>query len=277
MSAKILQNNLDWILEKQRDIELTDPVFTPIFDEQFDHLSNSKIAKSQWLFEDWKSIAGHINSLLDGYTGCLSIHGPFIGIPTFAADLKLRDLCRLRFNQALEFAGEIGATQMVIHSPFEFFGDAFVPHTTDKSLDEIIALSIDLFSEVLSHAEEAQCVLVFENTYDKRPGPLVKLVRQFDSPLVKCSVDLGHAYLTHRQGGTPADRWISETGDLLAHTHLHDNDGAADRHWPVGRGDINWYAVFCALDILPAMPRLIIESQNPQWAAKWLSDEGFAQ
>jgi sugar phosphate isomerase/epimerase len=33
----------------------------------------------------------------------------------------------------------------------------------------------------------------------------------------------------------------------LTHTHLHDNDGAADRHWPLGQGTVKSEPTFAAI------------------------------
>jgi sugar phosphate isomerase/epimerase len=73
------------------------------------------------------------------------------------------------------------------------------------------------------------------------------------------------------------DQWVREAGAYLAHMHLQDGDGCADRHWAPGRGSINWYAVFDALAELPEMPRLILETQQIDEGAAWLAAQGYAR
>lgn len=277
LPASLLEDRMELIEAEQRDVEIGDPAFTPIFDNEFDHLPIAANANLPWLLEDWRTITRRVNGLLSGYTGRIGIHGPFVGIPTFAVDRKIRDICRQRFNQALEFAAEIRATQMVVHSPWEFFGGPFVPHSTVQSSALVIDLAVDLLSEVLPNAREANCTIVFESIFDKRPGPLLDVVRRFDSPHVRFSIDFGHVYVNHLMGGPPPDQWIRDAGSLLVHTHLQDTDGAADRHWPVGRGAINWFAVFEALHELEEMPRLILEEADHRWSINWLRQEGFAR
>jgi sugar phosphate isomerase/epimerase len=46
---------------------------------------------------------------------------------------------------------------------------------------------------------------------------------------------------------------------MLAHVHLQDADGHADRHWQIGQGNILWPSVFAAIAGLPVKPRLILE------------------
>ena len=58
----------DWILEKQRDLEIQD------------------FFRSETLDGDWRSVGAEIRRLLDGYTGRLGIHGPFWGFKIDSQD-----------------------------------------------------------------------------------------------------------------------------------------------------------------------------------------------
>ena len=49
-------------------------------------------------------------------------------------------------------------------------------------------------------------------------------------------LDTGHAFAN---GLDPA-REVHDSGDRLIALHVHDNDGELDRHWPPGRGKIDW-------------------------------------
>ncbi|MEZ4634493.1 MAG: TIM barrel protein [Caldilineaceae bacterium] len=73
-------------------------------------------------------------------------------------------------------------------------------------------------------------------------------MQSIDSPWLRLSVDVGHAFLTSQIGGPPPDQWIREAGAWLAHVHLQDSDGCADRHWRLGQGNLNWFAIFNALN-----------------------------
>lgn len=276
-SIKRLEHNLDWFMTGNRDVELTDTVLTAIYDNDFEHLKGMYNEDSPWTLEGWKTLANRANQMLTGYTGRIGIHGPFVDIPTFVLDKKISEVTSLRFNQALEFAAEVGATQMVVHSPWEFFGGAHVPHSGDGDRSMVIGRVHRLFDRVLPNAKAANCEIVIETIFDKRTGPLIELVRSFDSPLVRLSIDFGHTYLMQQAGGPPPDQWVRDAGDLLAHTHIQDNDGLSDRHWPAGRGNVNWYAVFNALKELDIMPRLILETGDYQWVADHFQNEGFAR
>ena len=53
--------------------------------------------------------------------------------------------------------------------------------------------------------------------------------------------------------------FIAASENLLAHVHLQDVDGYADRHWLPGEGTVSWQPVMDALHNSEAVPKLIIE------------------
>jgi sugar phosphate isomerase/epimerase len=63
-------------------------------------------------------------------------------------------------------------------------------------------------------------------------------------------------------GAPPVDYYIDAAGDALAHMHIQDNDGYADRHWIPGDGTVRWPAVFRALGRLAVTPRLLLEVRD---------------
>ena len=94
----------NWLIENQRDLEIQDA------------------AAPDFLDSDWKPTVKNIRSQLDGHTGRVGIHGPFWGIPIAAIDRKVRVAVKERLKQGLDFCAELGATHMVVHSPFDFLG-----------------------------------------------------------------------------------------------------------------------------------------------------------
>ena len=275
MTAKELPVHVDWLIAHQRDLEIQDPVFTPIFDNDWRHLDQIPGLSDGITYADWRRIAQTVRAQLNGYKGRLSIHGPFVGLPLMSLDREIRQVVSRRLRQALAFAEEIGATQMVLHSPWTFLGGPYMPYASIKGQQQVIALTLDLVEPLLPIAKSAGCTLVFEGVFDKHPQPLLDLVKAFSSDYVRISVDTGHAYINHVQGGPSVDHWITTTAPFLAHLHLQDGDGCADRHWAPGRGDINWYAVFEALEAVDSMPRLILETRRFREGAEWLAAQNY--
>jgi sugar phosphate isomerase/epimerase len=229
---------------------------------------------------DWRSLVRQIRDTLDGHTGRLGIHGPFIGLTIAAYDPKVRTVVAERLRQGVEFAAAIGATHMVLHSPFESLGSPLVVNTPALRHEQTIGLAHATLESVIPLAAQAGCTLVIENIFDANPAPWLALVRSFDTPTVRASIDVGHAIVTQRIGGPPPDQWVREAGSLLAHVHLQDTDGHLDRHWAPGAGSLNWYALFEALGEIQAQPRLILELRDHSQIARgaeFLAQHGLAR
>lgn len=261
MPAAALETHRDWLIAGQRDLEIQDPVTPGLLDS------------------DWRPLVRRIRDLLDGHQGRVGIHGPFLGLNIAAQDPKVQTLVSERLRQALEFATELGATHMVIHSPFTFLGAPLLAHTPGTRRSIEIAMAQRIIGPVLPMAEQIGCTLVVENILDTSSTPLLDLVRSFESPFVRASLDVGHATITQRIGGPTPDQWVREAGALVAHIHLQDSDGYLDRHWAPGDGGINWYALFEALSELDETPRLLLELRDTNQIARgaaYLQGRGLA-
>lgn len=261
MPIELLPNYRDWLMEHGgRDLEIQDGFMAAVLDG------------------DWKPLVARAKENLDGYAGRMGIHGPFDGLWMASSDPFVRKMIAQRYIRALEFAADLGATHMVIHSPFLFFGHPQVAHAPSNGLQQQIDYVHGTLETVLPVARNLGLTLVIENIRDTNPAPLRTLVQSFNSELVRMSLDVGHAHLMQQIGGPSADQWVLEVGSLLAHVHLQDNDGFLDRHWNPGHGGINWRALFHALARIEAKPRMILEVRGHQIApaARWLVGEGLA-
>ena len=174
----------------------------------------------------------------------------------------------------------LGATQMVIHSPYStwhYNNRDNLPETRQQVVD----LTHATLDPVIARAEAANVTMVLENTEDKDTDARCLLADSFDSPSVKVSVDTGHAHYAHGStGAAPVDYYITRAGEQLHHVHLQDADGFADRHWAIGKGTVNWHAVFAALAPLGSPPRLILELRDKGGilpSAAYLQDLGLAR
>ncbi|MEM7533368.1 MAG: sugar phosphate isomerase/epimerase family protein [Chloroflexota bacterium] len=262
MKAADLSTFSEWLITGQRDLEIQDAILPDVLDG------------------DWQSIAAQINATLDGYNGRLGIHGPFIDISIMTRDPRVRELTQTRLQQGLEFGAAIKASHMVIHSPFKYFGDPFLPHSFELGQAAEIEQVHKTLEPVVAAAKAMQCTLVIETIFDLNTTPLLNLVRSFESDYVRFSIDTGHVYITHLRGGPTPDQWAAAGKDLLAHIHLQDTDGRSDRHWAPGYGNINWYAFFAIIRQLETAPRLILEMKDTAdifRGAAWLAEQGFVQ
>jgi sugar phosphate isomerase/epimerase len=258
MRLERLRELQHWYMPDHRDLEIQDSANPALLDG------------------DWESTAREVTRVLDGYQGRLGVHGPFIDLTIGANDSLIRQAVIKRLLTGLEFAAIVGASHMVIHSPVRFLGsNPFEPAKNVLGTDENETVQATI-NAILPRAQELGCMLVIENIFDRNPSRLRSIVESFDSEYVRMSIDIGHAHVMSKLGGAAPDQWVLEAGDLLAHLHLQDTDGDADRHWTPGVGSIQWKALFDALDAQGGDPRLIIETgEDLVKGANWLSEQGY--
>lgn len=229
----------DWLIAGQRDLELNDIASPGAIDG-----------------DDWEAQAEAIKDALTGYTGLFGIHGPFFALDITGADPEITTVSQRRLLQGLDYAKLVGAGHMVVHSPFHPFID-----TSNRSTFEGYVTAVCRGLEpIVARAAEIGTTLVLENILDYTSRGVIAVAETFNTPHFRLSVDVGHAELQARRGGTSPKQFINEVGPYLEHVHLQDNDGAYDRHWAVGDGELSWYGIMEAIAALDHTPRLIIET-----------------
>lgn len=241
LPVSALETYRDWILEAQRDVEIQSVHFPEVLDG------------------DWQPLVDEARRLLDGHTGRLGIHGPFIGLHVASPDPSIQQAVARRMQQALDVCEALGATQMVIHSPFTAW-DHNNFRNFRGSRERIFEATHATLDTVVNRAGNQGVTLVLENILDVDPDERQRLVQSFGSEAFKLSVDTGHAHIAHTcTGAEPVDYFIQSAGDMLGHVHLQDTDGFADRHWALGEGKIRWQAVFRALSEIESKPHIVLE------------------
>jgi sugar phosphate isomerase/epimerase len=120
---------------------------------------------------------------------------------------------------------------MVIHSPFTMWDHNNLDLLPDNRAGLVERVRATL-ADVIRRAEDTHCQLVIENIEDKDRADRLRLARARDSDKVCVSQDAGHAhYAQVSTGAPPVDYYADAAGVSLAHVHLQDSDGYADRHW----------------------------------------------
>lgn len=102
--------------------------------------------------------------------------------------------------------------------------------------------------ELAAHAEGSGVVVCVENMPPgvhpgSRMDELFNLLRELERCGLALALDTGHAHISAELGVETI-----AAGDLLATTHVHDNDGRRDTHDCPGYGTIDWTAWARALD-----------------------------
>jgi Sugar phosphate isomerases/epimerases len=214
------------------------------------------------LSNEFEARVAAAKSALDGHEGRIGIHGPFEGLDIDNKDAELRPLITARFLKALEAADQIGARQMVMHSPFDLWYQNNV-FSFPGYVEAKLARIHETLRPVVEKAADLGITLVIENIEDVRPETRRAMVDSFSSDALALSIDTGHAHLArHMSGAPPVSDFVCDAGAQLAHVHVQDVDGHADRHWAPGDGTIEWFAVFQAIAGCGAEPHLVLELRN---------------
>lgn len=264
MTVAELETLQDFILPENRDLELQD------------------FCQLGVLQGDWRPVADRARALLKGYTGRLGIHGPFWGLHIASLDDEIRAVVTKRLLQGLDVCEHLGATQMVIHSPYSTWDFNNLDNAPDrKAYQMVLEATHQTLDAAVKRAEAIGVTMVVENIQDKDPDIRRLLVEDFASPALAVSIDTGHAhYAFGSTGAPPVDYYVRRAGNALQHIHLQDADGYADRHWTIGEGNIAWAAVFRALGEFTSKPRLILELRDKAGilpSVAWLEARGLAR
>lgn len=266
-------------------LEQVDGLRAFVFDHDRDLEIQDLVDPGAMTGDRWRMTAERAARLLDGHRGRLGLHGPYEGLLIDTPDPDVRQVVQARLDAALDALilmnrRHAGGAHMVVHSPYT----TWHWHNRGTSYDGS-AMILDMTHRTLGpavrKAEDHGITIVIENCEDKDPAERVALAASFDSPAVRVSLDTGHAHYAHgATGAPPVDVFVRAAGDALAHVHLQDADGFADRHWAIGRGTVCWHSVFRALKDLAQTPRLILELADIRditGSARWLAMEGLAQ
>lgn len=262
LSLDMLDLHRDWVLESQRDVELQSFCWP-----------NTDVA-------DYPAMIARALRLLDGHSGRLGLHGPFMSFKIDCADPAITEVIRQRMLRTLEICAALGADQMVIHSPYGMWNEAECATSPAAEYGHIERVRYVL-APVIAETEALGVDLVIENVEDIDPRARVRLAEALKSTRLRVSLDTGHAQMMHsRCGAPPVDAFVQAAGARLGHVHLQDIDGFADRHWHPGEGVVPWHSVFAALHRLPRMPRLILEVDDERGVrrgAEYLAALGLAR
>lgn len=252
----------DWVFEKNRTLELQDFCAVAMHKDDQDDLITA------------------YKQLLAGFEGQFGIHGPFLGLDLASDDEDVQAIVTTRLLDALTKCEKLGATHMVMHSPFTMWHS--LNFTNYDFLRPVMFSNIErILAPVIERAEAIGCCLMLENIDDVDPGLRNAVIDMMDSPMLKVSIDTGHAQLAHGQyKAPPVTDFVVQASDKLGHVHLQDADGYADRHWHPGEGTQPWGAFFKVLAESKATPRLILEVRDrkeklPQ-TVQWLENRGWA-
>jgi len=154
----------------------------------------------------------------------------------------VRDASIREIYRAIALAAQVGAGLITVHpTP--------CPDYERATLARREQLQRQALSELCDRADTQGIVLALENMPSPNvyaPG-FVYMHSHFalleEIPALGITFDVGHANMA----GISLRDTVLHVRHRLRHIHVHDNDGSADQHLPVGRGTVDWLGLTQAL------------------------------
>jgi sugar phosphate isomerase/epimerase len=196
---------------------------------------------------DWEARFALHEAICAHFQGTIAVHGPFIGIEYAHVDCLIREAVNRRLDMTFDVAVKLKASRVVLHSGYTPVIDLF--KLEDLWLNGCVAF----WQREIRRWADAGIEIVLENDVEKSPDLLVRLVDQVDHPFLGLCMDIGHQHLFSE---LTALEWVRRMAHRLFHLHLHDNDRTGDKHWPLGRGTIDFEPFYAAL--LRHVPRATV-------------------
>ncbi|MGM0446070.1 MAG: sugar phosphate isomerase/epimerase family protein [Bacillota bacterium] len=175
-----------------------------------------------------------IKLLLNKYNLKPSYHGPAHDVDITSMNPGVKKESIKQHKRSLDIAKFLGVDVYVVHAGSFYPGDK---NMLQKGLDRLYR-SID---ELLTLAQKNDIILavenhpVNENGIFNNPKRMKKIIKDFNSPYLKATLDIGHANLTKY----PVIDYIEELGKDIKHIHINDNDGIKDLHLVYGEGSLD--------------------------------------
>lgn len=200
------------------------------------------------LLKNADELVGRYRRGLSGFTGTLSVHGPFLHLIPGAVDPLIAEATATRMRQAVAYAHEFGAKNLILHHGY-FDGARFDQGWLKRSLI--------FWRNILAVLPEGLTIHL-ENVHELTPELQLALIDEIADQRLGICLDIGHA---HAYSSVPTVDWVTSLGKRISYVHLHDNDGCGDQHLPLGQGNIPLQEVLSALEAQAPQAVWMIETE----------------
>lgn len=176
----------------------------------------------------------------------LSIHAPCVAVNL----ANPKEFSYLEtYRRTLAYAQKQKASFVVLHTNEQWTGER----------ENVTALVEKRLKEILALAKMHNVKILIENVGLRTNGTLLydweqylELLARF--PQTGALIDLGHAHVN----GWDIINVLEVLQSQIKAVHLHDNNGLADQHLPIGEGSIDWQNYFCkAREVIPAAVQVL--------------------
>jgi len=186
----------------------------------------------------WEDRLALHSSLRPKIAGRAAVHGPFIGIAYDHRDCLLMEATRKRMDMTFDVVKHLKPDTLVMHS-------GITPLSARSEEDAWVEAVSAFWKEEIRRYKAIGVRVVLENTAERSPDTLARLLDAVNDTSLGICLDVGHA--NYASDFKPCD-WVQPLSRWLRHIHLHDNNGREDEHLPVGKGNIDFQKLFSAFE-----------------------------
>lgn len=160
----------------------------------------------------------------------------------FASTFADKEQTEKRFNEivkGMEHSALVGAEMIVVHA------STHLDVTNPENHDALFESDMNLYTKLIPYAEEFGIKIAIENinrAITRAPEGLMKVYDELNNDAFCVCFDVGHGNII---GEDPAEA-IRKLAGRIKCTHIHDNDGTADKHTLPYHGTIDWESVMKA-------------------------------
>ncbi len=168
----------------------------------------------------------------------VTMHGPYLNINPGSSDEAVRASTEKRYERVFEVVEDLRPRNIVLHAGYherKFLGDSGF----------WLEQSMKTWPRFVKEAERVGTVIAAENIFEKTPSTLKTLADEIGSPNFRVCIDSGHLSVF---SSVAVEDWFVELGPYMAEVHLHDNNGVADDHLPIGEGSIDFKMYFSLIE-----------------------------
>lgn len=196
-----------------------------------------------------------------------TLHGAFYDVIPFSPDPKIREIGRLRINQSLEAAKEMGVKAVVFHTGYN-------PSLNSEAyVEQWIETNVVFWSEIL--VQNPGVNIYLENTFEATPKLLERLSERLSRyENYGICLDYAHACLSK----TAPEEWSKRLGRFVRHVHINDNDGVSDLHLAWGDGTIHRNTFYRCYETYFQGATVLVETGKKEDITRslyMLKEEGF--
>ncbi|HUJ17454.1 MAG TPA: sugar phosphate isomerase/epimerase family protein [Nitrospirota bacterium] len=182
----------------------------------------------------------------------LTLHAPFMDLNPGAVDPMIQSVTQVRFRQLMNAAAIMKPRAAVFHGSYDRW-------RYGGRKDVWLHNSLGTWHKVMDTAESIGMRVAVENVFDEDPEAIRMLIEAIGRPGFGFCFDTGHFNLFST---VSMERWFEQLGRHLVEVHLHDNDGSADSHWALGRGDVDFEHCFSLMREHASAPVYTIEAHD---------------